>query len=408
MDTPKASRKQKFHFKMCRGSYETNKPASSRLSGIALRMDVMNRLFVVVVLSLLAAGCTDFESARTASAAAADMSDILGEQIVDNLIRLRNGMPIVHYDVQQIQAQIQQNLNPQITAGRTNVTNQLNPSGKTTTRNGLNAVTGVSKVVGVADAALGSVTRPFGFSIQGTRGNSNTVVLNPVTKEPDVYFAYTEFLNAPKWLYDAPSNTWYRQWEKANPTPECSSNGGRATPTPTPTPAPKTKLSTKDTESETTVTKDPQNNPVSSVEKTITKTTEVPADMPTAPKPTVSVYFKNIDYTPKVRSLSSLEKTLNPPAKGDYIPHTLKKEGGYYYWVPQRFMQDYSDLCLAVVARGTLVATQSKYGRPCPRGGGNVGTAIIVAPGNSDVEKQLNLQNLELNNLNSTIRSLVP
>ena len=347
---------------------------------------------------VICAGCTSYESARISGSSSSDMTDVLEQEIVDNLIRARNALPFVHYDVYQIQSIAGQNFTPKITAGRTDVANRTLPRGTTTNRNALGIVTGMTTVVGTAGGLLGTVTKPFGIDVSGTRNNQATITTSPVLKEPDTYFAYTEFLNAPKRHYEDKTGAWIPDWEEPKPEDEKKKSPKTA--------ATETKLSTLDTKTEVTVTKDASGAKQSVVEKSTADTVEIPKDKAPSAKPEVRLNFKYLDYHPP-GWISSLEKGKRAPDSGDYIPHTLRRWEGSYYWVPVAYRQEFSDLCLAVVARGTLIAAKSRYGKPVQNGAISRGATIIVNPGPSDVEKALNLQNLELNNLNSTFRSLI-
>ena len=67
--------------------------------------------------------------------------------------------------------------------------------------------------------------------------------------------------------------------------------------------------------------------------------------------------------------------------------HTLKFWAGTYYWIPKKYIGEFSDLWLSVVAR----KTQSATGGPS-------------ATSSQNPTKQLQLQNLQLNNLNNQIQ----
>jgi hypothetical protein len=64
-----------------------------------------------------------------------------------------------------------------------------------------------------------------------------------------------------------------------------------------------------------------------------------------------SAPFPPLDFT-NIRSLESTDAS-NPPNAGSYVPGTLKRWGGRYYYIPKAYRQKYFELGLMLMQRPT-------------------------------------------------------
>jgi hypothetical protein len=219
------------------------------------------------------------------------LMDYVEDQIMDNLIRAYNGLPIAHFDFSHISAVVASKFTPQVAAGRTvtDVSNKA-PNRQTVTTNTVatsGATTTVTKVVGSTVAAIGgvaeTVAKPFTYGASAERDNTIDVEVAPVLNEKELYAAYLRFLNRPDELL---------------PTKTVS-------------------VSKKNTDG------------------TITTTTEQ------------KELNLNLDFS----KIQSLQRTPDPPSDGQSLICRRWKRDGLYYWVPMDYKAAFFRLSIATVAR---------------------------------------------------------
>lgn len=138
----------------------------------------------------------------------AQLRDVLLEatenQIMDNLIRAHQNLPIVHFDYKHVTANVGTRVQGNVQGGKTRAstdTTQTTNNLTTTSSAGLNGLTRTASrvaagTVGLVATASAVVTKPFSFSITPERNNTLSLEMAPVIEENSdmVYSAYTNFL----------------------------------------------------------------------------------------------------------------------------------------------------------------------------------------------------------------------
>jgi len=142
----------------------------------------------------LVAGCTTTHVQWDAAQMREQVVDYYNDEIMDNLIRGRNGQPFVHVDVAGLQAVVGSKLSGSASAGETQ-----------THTTGTSPATTVAGVVGTFGRM---VTRPFAVSVNPERSENLTITSTPViglasdkTGNPvdqSIYDLYLCFLNLEK------------------------------------------------------------------------------------------------------------------------------------------------------------------------------------------------------------------
>jgi hypothetical protein len=295
-----------------------------------------------------------------------------------NLIRGKNGLPFSHYDVVNLQSNVLTKVNPSATAGRTGVTNsrpRITEIQRTT--GGTMASNVVTDTIGAAGAVAESVMRPFSATLSGENDNTITISVSPVHDEPAVYEAYVRFLNF--------GNT--GRFVSSQQREGLSKDKGKLSL--------QTETTTMTTQSIVTgqQLRDKNGKPVydengkpvyepnSLHEVPITTTQTVAA--PTEDKVDLSIR----GFWGDVKSVAT---ATTKPAK-DFVPGTVRYWRGYYYWIPTTYVEQFSQLCFALVSRKPSAATGAA--------GVSAGSTSIRNP-----VKLQQLQNLQLLNLNNAIQ----
>ena len=106
--------------------------------------------------------------------------DYYNNEIVDNLIRGRNGQPFVHVDVIALSANAASKISGSVGGGETTT--------HTTTTPALAAANALTTVARVA-------ARPFTYSVTPERSDTLTITSAPVTGTKEIYELYLKFLN---------------------------------------------------------------------------------------------------------------------------------------------------------------------------------------------------------------------
>jgi hypothetical protein len=133
-------------------------------------------IFVFFSIGLLAnAGCRSRQLAYDQDKFRHAVLDLHTNQIMDNLVRIRRGLPILQVDYIHMTGTITQNANGSLGGSQT--------------------------VVETGAAVITSITNLFNWSAGASQMNQLTVTAEPVST-PDVYNAYLEFLGDPNHLVE--------------------------------------------------------------------------------------------------------------------------------------------------------------------------------------------------------------
>ena len=154
-----------------------------------VKISLLSRCSCIVMVSLGA--CTTTHVQWDAVQMREQVVDYYNDEIMDNLIRARNGQPFVHVDVAGLQAVVGSKLAGSASAGETQ-----------THTTGTSPATTVAGVVGTLSRM---VMRPFAVSVNPERSENLTVTSTPViglTPDkagcplvPNIYDLYLRFLN---------------------------------------------------------------------------------------------------------------------------------------------------------------------------------------------------------------------
>jgi len=162
------------------------------------------------------------------------------------------------------------------------------------------------------------VTRTFGAGVGAERDNAVTVNVGPIFNDPKIYERYITFLNLGAKSQD--------DYSRPIATPKPSA--------PTRPPQPKSVMTNEWTDS--------HNNLTSKEVVTI-------AEFQSPPPPESSTSIKFAGPSPP-GFVTALMSSPTKPGTG-YLPHTVRKWGDAWYYVPLQFKGEFSDLCLSLVAR---------------------------------------------------------
>jgi len=164
------------------------------------------RASLAVAAGLVLYGCTSTQVKLDHRELRTVLMDYQDAQILDNLIRAYNGLPIMQFDFSHVSAAVTTKMTGTANGGQTltngsshSITNTFGNTG-TQTLSGAGVTTGIvngltgtlSTVAGVTSAAV----RPFSFSITPDRENVIGVEVMPVLDHNKVYAAYVRFLKA--------------------------------------------------------------------------------------------------------------------------------------------------------------------------------------------------------------------
>ena len=141
----------------------------------------MPRIAGMLSASVVLSACGTYQVHHDASTLRLKALDYYSDQIVDNLIRAKNGLFILHVDIGDLNATVKTSLSGTVGGGQTLT--------RTTNTNAL----------GLLASGASAAMRPFTFSV--TPGRDDTLAINTkptFTDEGHVYSAYLQFLNLPK------------------------------------------------------------------------------------------------------------------------------------------------------------------------------------------------------------------
>lgn len=154
------------------------------------------------------------------------LMDYTEEQIIDNLIRAKNGRPIMHFDMAHVNALVKTSVSASIGGGHSETTARSSSRESTVERTGSgqrdssfasssstgfsgfsptassdtgsivsrSVLRGFSSAVTVASGVVSTVTNPFSWGASGARDNTVDVQMVPVLNEDGVYEAYEQFV----------------------------------------------------------------------------------------------------------------------------------------------------------------------------------------------------------------------
>jgi hypothetical protein len=299
--------------------------------------------------AIFTSGCTSYFSARDAHLAREYLTEDIEDEVIFNLIQGVNSLPFAHYDVSTIQSVVTDKLTPNVGASRAGVSSSFLPGTMIT-------------------SAAHMVTRTLGLGVTAERDNAVTVNVGPIFNDPKIYEAYVNFLNL-------------RCKAAGQILPRAKPYGAKPTK---PEEAP---VSTKVT---TTKRKSSDGKVIDNWTKETNNTiqaSEQPVRLDYR-----AVGFLNIPLndgtTIQVPHTYSVQVATTEPGSNLYIPHTLKKWDNYWYYVPVEYRPEFSDLCLALIAR-----------KPKTPAGGASAAAATAQEETAKALQQLNSQLMQQNSI---------
>ena len=167
-----------------------------------MRLLPVLRSALAATLPVLLAHCAASQVKMDQSQLREALMDYTEDQIVDNVIRARNSMPILQIDMEQVEAVVKTSLSASTGGGRNTSTNYTRNRSHSfnLSRSGIDALgnpssSNWSHFFDVGATVVGGVTRAFNWSASGSRDNTIDVQMNPVMDEPAVYEAYEKFVS---------------------------------------------------------------------------------------------------------------------------------------------------------------------------------------------------------------------
>jgi hypothetical protein len=139
-------------------------------------MRYVKKNVVVIAVILACLGCRAQQLARDQNHIREAVMDLHTNQIMDNLIRARHGLPILQLDY-------------------IHMTGTVTDTGSASTGN---------IYTDARTAAVRTLTDAFNINASGSKVNQLTITAEPVTTAPEVYNAYLEFLKEPGHLVESP------------------------------------------------------------------------------------------------------------------------------------------------------------------------------------------------------------
>jgi hypothetical protein len=277
------------------------------------------------------------------------LMDYVDDQILDNLIRASNGLPIGHFDLSNITGSVTSKFIPTVGGSRvvTDVRSRT-PTHSTVTTNqtttapaGQTIVNTVARTVSAAGGVVETVAKPFNGGMGAERDNAISVQADPLLDEPNVYVAYVEFLNTDIVTDESENRPFSTPAETQDDTKARKTTTTEATtlaePEPTESPA-----------------ETPGAKKAADFAETLSTTGQKTAKpKPPPKKPTSTQPSAKVDLVVKnFSSIKSLRKSPTVPALADVLVGPKRWKDGMYYWVPKRYQRQFFALCMATVARG--------------------------------------------------------
>jgi len=153
------------------------------------------------VLALFIAGCAAEEAHWDSAKLRQHAMNYYTDQIIDNLIRARNGQFFLHVNINNLQAQVISEVAGTVQGGQTlnntnsgQTTNQIVRTNTNTPGSALSNV--VAGTLGVVGTAMNLAVRPLTFSATPRLNDQLNFGTVPEVNDPLIYAAYLKFLNA--------------------------------------------------------------------------------------------------------------------------------------------------------------------------------------------------------------------
>ncbi len=280
------------------------------------------------------------------------LMDYTDEQILDNLIRASNGLPIVHFDLTNITGLVTSKFIPTVGGSRmvTSVRTKT-PTNTTVTTDQTTSVPGggqtivntVAKTLSVVGGVVETIAKPFNWGISAERDNAISVQADPLIDDPKVYAAYITFLNTDIVAVDSQN--------RPSCTPANEQNDTKVTKTTTTT-TKATTIKASAAAREPTGTASPAQTPTASAatptETKESETSSVTEEKTPKAKPPLPVGLAIKSFN----SIKSLRKSPAAPPTADVLVGPKLWKDRMYYWVPKHYQRQFFALCMATVARG--------------------------------------------------------
>jgi hypothetical protein len=172
---------------------------NKRLSDGTTIANVLKRMFSIV--ALFTAGCAAEEAHWDSAKLRQHAMTYYTDQIIDNLIRARNGQFFLHVNINNLQAQVISEVAGTVQGGQTlnntnsrQTTNEIVRTNTNTPGAALSNV--VAGTVGVVGTAMNLAVRPLTFSVTPRLNDQLNFGTVPEVNDPLIYAAYLKFLNA--------------------------------------------------------------------------------------------------------------------------------------------------------------------------------------------------------------------
>ena len=294
------------------------------------------------------------------------LMDYVDAQIMDNLIRARNGLPILHYDFSHVGATVTDKLPVTVSGGQT-LTDNPEAFG----------------AGGIVLAAARSAMRPFAVSSSPERDNAIDVEVLPIVNEKQIYAAYVAFLEAEP-DYDGIPVDKGTDDSRVKTTTDTVTSVINSAPV-------VTALATGTSGKSSATVSVPAHTRTVVTQSTQSGTEDFNID------------FSDLDRKTEAGICPVMESPVPPGDDtqvlfgqrvfkgGRWVYGAKQWRDGNYYWVPTKFRSAFFKLCLATVARG--------YANPIATPGSPSPTTGPGAPASSTKPIQQQLEDL-----NSTLK----
>jgi len=175
---------------------------NKRPSDVTMTANVLQRMFGVV--ALFTVGCAAEEAHWDSAKLRQHAMNYYTDQIIDNLIRARNGQFFLHVNINNLQAQVISEVAGTVQGGQTlNNTNSRQTTEQIVTTKGrtIKSPTNelshvVAGTLGIVGTAMDLAVRPFTFSATPRLNDQLNFGTVPEVNDPLIYAAYLKFLNA--------------------------------------------------------------------------------------------------------------------------------------------------------------------------------------------------------------------
>lgn len=139
-------------------------------------------LIAVLLLASLSCGCRSTQLARDQDAIRSCVLDLHTNQIMDNLVRAKNGLPILQLDYTHMTGTI-----TQIESANAGTTQVISNDRRTPFQDNITSFAAITRVL----------TNTYTGGLGASQTNQLTITAEPVTNSPDVYNAYLKYIAEP-------------------------------------------------------------------------------------------------------------------------------------------------------------------------------------------------------------------